>query len=557
MWYLGYMRQELYDNCIKALQAQRYDVGLDYIRHIYEEDHAEGRMMAQRYRHSMKKVLARGGEWAKTAWDLIFRSYVMSAKDYFDDFMTALEYFRAPKDQFWQPRRKHLLAICEALQELEDDKLDELFLSMPPRVGKTTLIMFFVIWQMCRDMEGTSIYCTYTKDVATKFYDGILEVLTDDMTYALEEIFPKAKIASTNAEMGAISLGRRRRYPGIINRSITAGLNGLCDASRYIVIDDIHSGILEARNPDLLLGTWQVINNNLLSRGKDRTKILWIGTRWSIYDAISQRLELLESSSELENRRYRVLNTPALNENDESNFDYPFGVGFSTQKFREIRAAFEKSDSVCDWSAQYMCLPIERNGAVFSPEALRYYNGELPAEDPDRVLMVVDPSWGGGDYVSAPVFYQYGEDLFLHDIVFSNKDKFITEPMVVDTILRNNVQACYVEGTRVTGTYAEELDQRLRGMNYRLNLQRTTKHWSSQAGKAQRIFDKAPEIISKVVFRDSKHRDKAYQNAMQQMFAFTVEGKIKHDDFPDSLAMAMVMVSGRMYAKARAVKRFI
>ena len=513
--------------------------------------------MAQRYRHSMKKVLQRGGEWAKTAWDLIFRSYVMSARDYFDDFMTALEYFRAPKDQFWQPRRKHLLAICEALQDLEDDKLDELFLSMPPRVGKTTLIMFFVIWQMCRDMEGTSIYCTYTKDVATKFYDGILEVLTDDMTYALEEIFPKAKIASTNAEMGAISLGRRRRYPGIINRSITAGLNGLCDASRYIVIDDIHSGILEARNPDLLLGTWQVINNNLLSRGKDRTKILWIGTRWSIYDAISQRLELLESSSELENRRYRVLNTPALNENDESNFDYPFGVGFSTQKFREIRAAFEKSDSVCDWSAQYMCLPIERNGAVFSPEALRYYNGELPEEDPDRVLMVVDPSWGGGDYVSAPVFYQYGEDLFLHDIVFSNKDKFITEPMVVDTILRNNVQACYVEGTRVTGTYAEELDQRLRAVNYRLNLQRTTKHWSSQAGKAQRIFDKAPEIISKVVFRDSKHRDKAYQNAMQQMFAFTVEGKIKHDDFPDSLAMAMVMVSGRMYAKARAVKRFI
>jgi hypothetical protein len=44
---------------------------------------------------------------------------------------------------------------------------------------------------------------------------------------------------------------------------------------------------------------------------------------------------------------------------------------------------------------------------------------------------------------------------------------------------------------------------------------------------------------------------------MQQMFAFTVEGKIKHDDFPDSLAMAMVMVGGRLYAKARAVKRFI
>lgn len=551
------MRQELYENCIKALKAQRYDVGLDFIRHIYAENRDEGRVMAQKFRTSMKKVLDRGGDWAVKAYDLMFQSLVMSARDYFDDFMTALEFYRAPKDQFWQPRRKWLLDVCNALQALEDDELDELFLSMPPRVGKTTLVMFFMIWVMCRDTEGTSIYCSYTKDVATKFYDGIIEVLTDDMTYALEEIFPKVKIAQTNAELGAVSLGRRRRYPSIMTRSITAGLNGLADASMYITIDDIHSGILEARNPDLLLGTWQIVNNNLLSRGKDRTKILWIGTRWSIYDAISQRLELLETSEQMEGRRYKVVNVPALNENDESNFDYPFGVGFSTQKFKEIRAAFEKSDDYASWLAQYQGAPIERAGAVFEPEALRYYNGELPEEEPDRILMVIDPSWGGGDYVSAPCFYQYGDDLYLHDWVFSNKDKFVTEPMVVECAMRNNVQAMYVEGTRVTGTYAEELDKRFRDAQYRLNLQRTTKHWASQSGKAQRIYDKAPEIISKVIFRDSKHRDKPYQQAMQQMFTFTVESKVKHDDAADSLAMAMVLISGRLYARAKVLKRFI
>ena len=58
------MRQELYENCIKALKAQRYDVGLDFIRHIYAENHEEGRIMAQKFRASMKKVLDRGGDWA-------------------------------------------------------------------------------------------------------------------------------------------------------------------------------------------------------------------------------------------------------------------------------------------------------------------------------------------------------------------------------------------------------------------------------------------------------------------------------------------------------------
>lgn len=551
------MRRELYDSCIKALNGQNYELGLDYIRHIYAENHDEGRVMAQKFRTSMKKVLKRGGDWATKAYDLMHDSLVMSARDYFDDFMSALEFYRPPDQQFWQPRRKHLLKVCEALQALEDDELDELFLSCPPRTGKTSLVMFFMIFVICRRMELTNIYCSYSKDIAVTFFNGIVEVFTEDMIYDLETIFPTAKIVNTNAETGVINIGRKKRYPNIIMRSITAGLNGLADASGYICIDDVHSGILEARNPDLLLGTWQVINNNLLTRGKDRTKILWIGTRWSIYDAISQRIALLESSPELQNRRYRIVNTPALDANDESNFDYPFGLGFSTQKFKEIRAAFEKSDDYCSWLAQFCGEPIERNGAVFDPEALRYYNGELPEEDPDRIIMVVDPSWGGGDYVSAPVFYQYGDDLFLHDLVFNNKDKFITEPLIVECAMRNNVQIMYVEGTRVTGTYAEELDKRFRDLNYRLNLQRTTKHWASQAGKAQRIFDKAPEIITKVLFRDSKHRDKTYQQAMQQLFAFTVEGKNRHDDFPDSLAMGMVMVGGALYARAKTMKRVI
>lgn len=549
------MRKELYDNCIKALQAGDYGLGLDFIRHIYRENHEEGRLMAKKFRTSMKKVVRRGGDVGKLAWGLIYESYVMSARDYFDDFMTALEFFRPPERQFWQPRRAKLMQIADALQDLEDDKLDELFVSQPPRTGKSTLALFFMVWVVCRDSERTNIYSSYSKDCTDTFFNGIVEIFTDDMTYALTEIFPTACIADKNAEKGFINIHRKKRLNTLVTRSISMGLNGLADASGYIVIDDIHSGIIEARNPDLLLQTWQVVNNNLLSRKKDATKFLWIGTRWSIYDAISQRLDLLQSSPELENRRYRVVNVPALNDNDESNFDYPFGLGFSTLSYKETRAAFEKSDDFGSWLAQYMGMPIEVRGQVFSPESLRYYNGELPEEEPDRVLMVVDPSWGGGDYVSGPVFFQYGEDLFLHDWIFTNKDKFISEPQIVESILRNAVQVCYVEGTRVTGTYAEELDKRLRDVGSRINLQRTTKHWASQSGKSQRIFDKAPEIISRVVFRDSKHREKPYQQAMQQLFSFTVESKVKHDDAADSLAMAMVMVAGRTYAKARAVRR--
>ena len=550
------MDQKLYDSCIAYMRGQDYERALGCIGHIYRDNHEEGREMARLFRISMKKVLQRGGEWAKRAHDLMRRSFVMSARDYFDDFMVAIEYYRPMERQFWLPRRDKLLPIVNALQDLEDDKLDELFVSQPPRTGKSTLALFFTIWIMGRDSERTNIYSSYTKDVVDTYYNGILEILTDDMTYAIDDVFPKLKIASTNAEKGFINVERKKRYASLMCRAINQAMNGLTDASGYIIIDDIHSGILEARNPDLLLGTWQVVNNNLLSRKKDHTKYLWIGTRWSIYDAISQRIDLLETSDELKSRRYKIVNVPALNEKDESNFDYPYGLGFSTESYKETRAAFQASDDYASWLAQYMGSPIERNGAVFDPETLRYYNGELPEGDPDRVLMVVDPSWGGGDYVSAPVFYQYGEDLFLHDIVFDNRDKFVTEPMIVECAIRNNVQVMYVEGTKVTGTYAEELDRRFRNVQYRLNLQRTTKHWATGTGKAQRIYDKAPEIVSRIFFKSPSSRTKPYQQAMQQLFTFTVNGKVKHDDFADSLAMAMVMVNGTLYARAKAMTRF-
>lgn len=480
------------------------------------------------------------GDRIEMFYELLHRSYILAAPYRFDDFMIALEWYRPPEKKFWLPRREKLLGIADALQDLADNKLDELFLSQPPRTGKSTLVMFWLIWQMCRDPEATNLYSSYTKDVVDIFYNGIVEVFSDADTYDLQTIFPKAVLANTNAAIGFLNVGRKRKYPSFMARAINAALNGLADASGSIVIDDIHSGIDEARNPDLLAKTWSTVSNNLLSRRKNGTKHLWIGTRWSIYDCISRRIELLQTNPQFKNWRYKIVNVPALNDKDESNFDYLYGLGFSTDDYKKVRAGFQESDDYASFLAQFMGTPIERDGAVFEPGVMRYYNGELPKEEPDRVFMAVDPSWGGGDYVAGCVVCQYGSDLFIPDVVYSNADKYVSQPMVVECAVKNNVSAMYVEGTRVTGTYADELTKRFRERGYYINLQRTTKHWASQSGKTQRIFDRAPDIKARMIFLDEQSRSKDYQRFMQSVFSFTYEGKNRHDDAPDCLAMALV-----------------
>jgi hypothetical protein len=60
------------------------------------------------------------------------------ARHCFDSYLQALEYDRPPSARFYLPRRKVLKQIVDRLQDFANGELDELFISMPPRTGKTS-----------------------------------------------------------------------------------------------------------------------------------------------------------------------------------------------------------------------------------------------------------------------------------------------------------------------------------------------------------------------------------------------------------------------------------
>lgn len=470
----------------------------------------------------------------------LYRSILLwEAPDCFDSFMLYNEIDRPKAEQFWLPRRSKLLHICNALQELEDGGLDELFLSQPPRTGKTTLVLCFLLWVMGRDSERSNLYSSYTDSVVNVLYNGLLEMMQDPVTYKYFEIFGGHNVASTNAKDLLINLDRRKRYASFTGRSLYGTLNGACDCNGYLVADDLISGIEEAMNKDRLQNAWAKVDNNLLPRAKETAKILWIGTRWSLMDPQGIRQDLLANDPKYADRKWRVLNTPALDEQDESNFEYLYSVGFSSDYYQQRRASFERNSDMASWLAQYQGEPIERDGAVFAPDQLRYYNGVLPEDDPDRVFMAIDPAWGGGDYVAAPVCVQYGNDLYVVDVVYSNEDKSITQPLIAQAVSKYGVAAIKVEGTKMTASYGEDIDKLLRSNGIKVNMRINTSHFTGN-GKRQRIFDKAPDIREHMIFRSEGERSKVYSQFMQSVFSFTVTGKAaKHDDAADALAMAV------------------
>jgi predicted phage terminase large subunit-like protein len=469
---------------------------------------------------------------------LIFRVLLFSAPKNFDHYLQALEYDRNPKERFYLPRREVLLGHVQALQRLYEGEIQELFLSQPPRTGKSTLITMFYTWIFGKDSEHSNLYCSVTDDLTKAFYKGVLEIITDPDTYHWNVVFPSSKLVSKDGDKETINIDREKKYPTLTCRSLYGSLNGSCDCYNILCGDDLLSGIEEARNPARLETAWTTTDNNLLSRAKESARILWIGTRWSLQDPIGRRKRALENDERFRSRKWEEISLPALNERDESNFDYKYGVGFSTEYYQQRRASFEANNDIASWDAQYQNSPIEREGAVFTPDTMRYYNGVLPDEAPLRIWAVCDPAFGGGDYVAVPIIATYNKlDHYVIDVLFNNRDKSITQPALAKKLQGNNVGTIDVEVSKTTRAYIEGLQTELDKIGFHCTI--TTHTAPQNTSKAIRIFDKAPDIRQYFIFRDSGHRSKEYNLFMQNVFSFTVEGKNRHDDAPDSLSMAV------------------
>lgn len=500
--------------------------------------------IAHKYNKEVRRLSAKYAVQQNSAkmLDLYRKSLLLDAPIDLDAFMQYIEFNRKPEERFYLPRRKTMWKLINALQRLVDDELDELFLSMPPRTGKTSMLMFFMTWIVGKYPEKSNLYSAYSDVITTAFYNGCLEILNDPTTYSWHDVFPTSKIVSTNAKDETFNIDRKKRYPSLTCRSLYGTLNGACDCNGFLVADDLHSGIEEALNKDRLMSAWYKVDNNLIPRAKESAKLIWVGTRWSQVDSAGLRMDLLQNDARFSNRRFEIINLPALDENDRSNFYYLYNVGFSDEYFKQRRASFERNNDMASWLAQYQGQPIERSGALFEPQDMRFYNGVLPDESPIRVFMAVDPAFGGGDFTSSPVCYQYADgSIYVADVVYDNGDKRVTQPLIVKKIKEHNVQAVQFEATKSTMGYKEDVEKMLREQGIKINI--TTKTAPNNTSKEMRIFDKAPEIREFYFLEDGK-RSKAYSLFMQNVFSFKMLSKNKNDDSVDSLAQAVDMIRG-------------
>ncbi len=475
-------------------------------------------------------------------WDIIY----LETHELFDSYLLYLEKDREPKERFYYPKRDCLrhTGIVQGMQDLEDDVLNILSISMPPGTGKTTLLKFFCSWVMGKRPNSYSLFYSHSDDITRMFYDGVLDIIKSD-EYKYAEIFPKVHIQNTNAKGQRINLNDYSPFESLQCTTVGAKNSGKVRVSGdgYLFCDDLIGGIEEALNKARLDTLWGKYGTDARQRKKDGAKEIMIATRWSVHDCIG-RLQLIYQAD----KKTRFIAVSDIDtERGKSIFEYKID-GFSVE--------FYEDQAKCMDDISYQCLykndPMEREGILYHADELRRYLS-LPDREPDAVYSIGDVKNKGTDFMVFPVLYQYGNDYYCVDCVCDdNADFGIQQQKVASLFFRNKVQLAEFESNNGGDRFASDVDEVLQKMGGITHI--TTKF--TESNKEARIYANAFWVKQNIIFKDpcmySIKED--YGVMMSWLCRYSVAGKNIHDDVPDCFAnVSLYLTRGEQKATVTAV----
>ena len=511
-------------------------------RAVFEEDDMElpYALKLTKYVKDMISYLPSSNSLNELYWNIL----LWEAPYHFESFLLYMEKNRPFKKKFYEPRAKTLKIVVNDLQDLEDGVIEFYGLSMPPRVGKSTICIFFLAWIIGRRPDSHNAMSGHSGILADGFFSEVFNLTTSE-DYTFSEIFPDVKLESKSAEKNELNYNTPDRFSTLTCRGIDGTWTGGVDISEdgYLYVDDLIRDRKESLSPRRLESRYQDYLNVLVDRKNDGSKELMVGTRWNVMDPLGRVEKEYKNDP-----RYRFRKIPALNEKGESNFDYPVN-GFSTQYYLDMKKKLDKNE----WEAKFMQRPFVREGLLFPADSLRYYNGILPEGD-HRIASACDVAWGGGDGLSMPIGYEYENgDVYIPSWIFNKGKKEVTLPLVIGKIMGEKIRQIQFEANNGGDMYRKYVDEKLKDMGYKCST--TDKKAPGNLEKMSKIIAYSGYIQEHFVFLAPELQDEEYSEAMDELCMTVQIGQNEHDDAADGITQLAMALEGEIYAQCEAMER--
>lgn len=278
----------------------------------------------------------------------------------------------------------YIRAMCHALAEVADGRMDRLVITVPPRHLKSvTASVAFVAWLLGHNPSMKIMVASYSQDLA-RLHSNLTRIVMESAWY--QQDFPKTRISDRGNRATELET-----TAGGVRKAVSVGGSITGFGADLIILDDCMKAD-DARSAIIREETRNWFENTLLSRLNDKATGRII--------SIQQRLHEDDLPAYMLEKGYEHLNLPAIAEREETipvghNRSHQRGVGDLLDPERESHEVLDKlrrDMGPAVFAAQYQQDPVAPEGNLIRMEWFGAYE-----EAPERhELLKVVQSWDTG-----------------------------------------------------------------------------------------------------------------------------------------------------------------
>jgi predicted phage terminase large subunit-like protein len=407
-------------------------------------------------------------------------------------------------DESFFKSRLFLREIAKAFQELEENKIRSLSVSMPPRAGKSYITSLFCAWTLGRNPSESVMRNTCTATLYLKFSYDVRAILKSDK---FQKVFPTIKMSDDKANLNGWNTNKSKQV-GYFGAGVGGTIIGF-GASNIAVTDDLYTGLEQALSDtqnDRII-QWKEATHD--SRFESGCKRIDIGTRWSLNDVIGRQMN--------DGIYDKSIVIPAL----INNHSFCESV-MTTEEYLTKKKRTEPSI----WEAEYMQSPVDIKGRLFNDlKTIPLTDFNSIKDTIQGCIAYCDVADQGADYTAFAILAVSNTDFYLVDYVFNKSNTDVTLPLIAQKLNQWNVAYCRVESNSMGAMFSRNLQKEVKTKILPVH---------NSTNKITRIIMQSVWIQQRMIFVNNGTPE--CELFIQNVLHFSKEGKNKNDDAPDCLA---------------------
>ena len=426
----------------------------------------------------------------------------------------------------------HHKEICRLMKRVFKGELTRVIINMPPRYGKTELLVkSFISMGLALNPRSKFIHTSYSETLALDNSESVKDLVESDDYQKFFKVKLKKDSKSkrkwyTDQGGGIYAAASGGQITGFgagqvedETKEVEEFLNDIDVMQNKfqgaIIIDDPIKPE-DADSPDMREKINQRFDNTIRSRTNSRNTPIII---------VMQRVHERDLSGyliDLEPDEWEVLMMPAISEEGTALWSFKHTI----EELMKLKLVNELV-----FENQYQQDPKPQKGLVFLKSDFEYFQGN--DFDENRIegrIGAIDVADEGMDFLSFPIGYVIGSKIYVTDWLFTRENTEYTIPESTRLIKNNKLNFCAIETNNHGSLFYKDVQKNTTSQTNLIGVFQTS-------NKHSRIIQNSHFVRTHFVFRNDYTAGSDYDKAMKQLFSYTKDGKAKHDDAPDSITL--------------------